>query len=77
VLILMLGFYLLLVCFILLVSYAGIEDTWRLFAYVDLQLRYAWIRFRMYLMRRKLEQQLIKDLPDYNKLIKELKNDQR
>jgi hypothetical protein len=31
----------------------------------------------MFMMRRKLEQQLIKDLPDYNKLIKELKDDQR
>ena len=28
-------------------------------------------------MRRKLEQQLIKDLPEYNKLIKELKKDDR
>ena len=36
-----------------------------------------YCEFRMLMMRRKLEQQLIKDLPDYNKLIKELKNDQR
>ena len=49
----------------------------RLFAYLDLQLRYAWVRFKMYLMRRKLEQQLIKDLPEYNKVIKELKKNDR
>ena len=61
---------------ILCITYAGVEETMRLFAYLDLQLRYAWVRFRMYLMRRKLEQQLLKDLPEYNKKIKELsKND--
>ena len=63
--------------FILLVAYAGMEETVRLFAYIDLVIRYQWIKFRMFMMKRKLEQQLIKDLPDYNKLIKELKDDQR
>jgi hypothetical protein len=58
-----------------MVAYAGVEETMRLFAYADLMIRYQWIKFRMFLMRRKLEQQLIKDLPDYNKLIKELKKD--
>jgi hypothetical protein len=73
----MLGFYAVIAVVLLCVAYAGPEATMRLFAYMDLQLRYAWVRFRMYLMRRKLEQQLIKDLPEYNKLIKELKNDDR
>ena len=73
----MLGVYVVITIVLLLVAYAGAEETMRLFAYVDLQLRYAWVRFRMYLMRRKLEQQLIKDLPEYNKLIKELKKDDR
>jgi len=73
----MLGLYVLIVCFILLVAYAGMEETIRLFAYIDLVIRYQWIKFKMFMMKRKLEQQLIKDLPDYNKLIKELKNDQR
>jgi hypothetical protein len=73
----MLGLYVLITCFILLVAYAGMEETVRLFAYIDLVIRWRWVQFRMYMMRRKLEQQLIKDLPDYNKLIKELKDDQR
>ena len=72
----MLGLYLVIAIVLLLVAYAGPEETMRLFAYMDLQLRYAWVRFRMYLMRRKLEQQLLKDLPEYNQKIKELtKND--
>ena len=73
----MLGLYLVVAIVLLLVAYAGVEETMRLFAYLDLQLRYAWVRFRMYLMRRKLEQQLIKDLPEYNKVIKELKKNDR
>tara|TARA_E500000081_G_scaffold26684_1_gene30459 strand:- start:1040 stop:1261 length:222 start_codon:yes stop_codon:yes gene_type:complete len=73
----MLGLYVLITCFILLVAYAGMEETVRLFAYIDLVIRYQWIKFKMFMMRRKLEQQLIKDLPNFNKLSKELKDDQR
>jgi len=73
----MLGAYVVITVVLLLVAYAGPQETMRLFAYVDLHLRYAWVRFRMHLMRRKLEQQLIKDLPEFNKLIKELKKDDR
>jgi len=73
----MLGLYVVITVVILCITYAGVEDTMRLFAYLDLQLRYTWVRFRMYLMRRKLEQQLIKDLPEYNKVIKELKKNDR
>lgn len=73
----MLGVYLIITVVILLVAYAGPEETMRLFAYMDLQLRYAWVRFRMHLMRRKLEQQLIKDLPEYNKKIKEFRKHDR
>ncbi len=71
----MLGVYLIVAVVILCVAYAGVEETMRLFAYLDLQLRYTWIRFRMMLLRRKLKQQLIKDLPEYNKIIKELSED--
>jgi hypothetical protein len=73
----MLGIYVIVTLIVLMVAYAGMEETIRLFAYADLVIRYQWVKFRMFMMKRKLEQQLIKDLPDYNKLIKELKNDQR
>ena len=73
----MLGLYLVVAIVLLLVAYAGVEETMRLFAYLDLQLRYALVRFRMMLLRRKLKQQLIKDLPEFNKLRKEhTKDDQ-
>ena len=73
----MLGIYLVITVVILLVAYAGPDETMRLFAYMDLQLRYAWVRFKMHLMRRKLEQQLIKDLPEYNQKIKEFRKHDR
>ena len=73
----MLGFYLVIAVVILCITYAGVEETMRLFAYLDLQLRYALVRFRMMLLRRKLKQQLIKDLPEFNKVIKELKKNDR
>ena len=73
----MLGLYVVITVVILCITYAGVEETMRLFAYLDLQLRYAWVRFKMQLMRRKLEQQLIKDLPEFNKVIKELKKNDR
>ena len=73
----MLGIYLVVAIVLLLIAYAGVDETMRLFAYVDLQLRYALVRFRMMLLRRKLKQQLIKDLPEFNKFIKEhTKDDQ-
>ena len=73
----MLGLYLVITIVILCIAYAGVEDTIRLFAYLDLQLRYAFVRFRMMLLRRKLKQQLMKDLPEFNKLIKEHTKDDR
>ena len=73
----MLGLYLVVAIIVLCIAYAGVEETMRLFAYLDLQLRYAFVRFRMMLLRRKLKQQLIKDLPEFNKLIKEHTKDDR
>jgi len=54
----MIGFYLTVSIVILLVAYAGVEETMRLFRYIDLQLRYAIIKVRMELMRRKLKKEL-------------------
>ena len=73
----MLGLYLVVAIVLLLIAYVGVDETMRLFAYVDLQLRYALVRFRMMLLRRKLKQQLIKDLPEFNKFIKEHTKDDR
>ena len=71
----MVGLYLVVAIVLLLIAYAGVEETMRLFAYLDLQLRYAWIRFRMMLMRRKLRRQLNKSFAEYRNLKETTNND--
>jgi hypothetical protein len=69
----MYGAYLVLVFVLILFAVGGVEATMRFFAYVDLEIRYAWIRFRMELMRRKLHRQLSKDTANIEKMLQELK----
>lgn len=52
------GLNVLLIILIMLIAYAGFDETMRLIAYLDLQVRYAIIRFKMRRMQRKLEKQL-------------------
>jgi len=54
----MIGFYLTTAIVILMVAYAGIENTTNLFVYINLQIRYLPLRVRMEFMRRKLKRQL-------------------
>jgi len=69
-------FYLLMLTFVALVAYAGYDSTIRLIQYLDLQVRYAGIRVQMKLMGWKLKRQLIKDTTEFEKFLKEYKNDQ-
>ena len=71
----MLGLYLVVAIILLCIAYAGVDETMRLFAYVDLQLRFAWIKFRTMLMRRKLKRQLEKSFAEYSKLKENTNND--
>ena len=72
----MLGLYLVVAIVLLLIAYAGVDETMRLFAYLDLQLRFAWVRFRMMMMRRKLKRQLDKSFAEYRNLREHINNDQ-
>ena len=72
----MLGLYLVVAIVLLCVAYAGVDETMRLFAYLDLQLRFAWVKFRMMLMRRKLKRQLDKSFAEYRNLKETTNNDQ-
>jgi len=62
----MLASYIIVFLVAALFAYAGYDATMRLFAYIDITLRYQWIQFRLYLMRRKLEQQLIEQITERN-----------
>ena len=67
----MYGVYFILVFFGILVAYAGYEETMKLFAFADLQVRYAFVRLQMKWMGWKLKKQLIKDTTDFEKFLKE------
>ena len=54
----MIGLYLTILIVLWMIWYAGIEGTMRLFAYIELTLKYQVIRLRMYFMMLKLERQL-------------------
>jgi len=69
----MYGFYVLIVFVVILVAYAGTEETLKLFAFADLQLRYAFVRLQMKWMGWKLKRQLVKDTTDFEKFLKEYK----
>ena len=72
----MLPFYLLMLTFVALVAFAGYDATMRLVQFIDLQVRYAWIRVQMKWMEQKLRRRLLKDTADYRQLLKEhTKND--
>lgn len=63
------GLNVLLILLIMLIAYAGFDETMRLIAYLDLQVRYAIIRFKMRRMQRKLEKQLGLPAKDWEELL--------
>ena len=67
----MIGFYLTVVIIILMVAYAGVENTRNLFIYINLQLRYFPIKIKMEMMKRKLKRQLDIDREELMKRITE------
>ena len=71
----MYGTYMILIFVLILFAIGGVEATMRFFAYVDLQLRFAWVRFRMELMRRRLKRQLDKDRVNIEKMLQEFNNE--
>ena len=56
----MITFYLLVLILILMIAYAGVDGAMRVFVYLDLSIKYAIVRVRMYFMGRRLRKQLIK-----------------
>jgi len=68
-------FYFLILTFVALVAYAGYDETMKLVQYMDLQVRYAAVRFQMKWMSWKLKRQLIKDTTSFEKFLKEYNND--
>ena len=70
----MLAFYLMVLILIGMIWYAGYEGTMRVFAYWDLNLRYAWIRVRMWQMKRRLEKDLHLRPTDFSSVLEDIEN---
>tara|TARA_A100001201_G_scaffold110940_2_gene94897 strand:+ start:1398 stop:1625 length:228 start_codon:yes stop_codon:yes gene_type:complete len=66
-------FYLLMLTFVALVVFAGYDETMRLVRYLDLQVRYAYIKIQMKWMERKLRKKLLEDISETQSL-KEFNN---
>jgi hypothetical protein len=73
----MVGLYFLVAIVVLMIAYAGVEETMKLFAYIDLQLRFAVLRLRMRWMGWNLRRGLIKDTANYHKFIQKETNERK
>jgi hypothetical protein len=73
----MYGIYFIIVFVTVLVAYAGVDETMNLFAYADLQVRYAFIRVQMKWMGWKLKRQLVRDTTDFRKFLEEYNNEHK
>lgn len=60
-----------------MIAYAGVEATLRVFAYIDITLRWQWVRLRMYFMKKRLERDLMVYKNGEWKSFNEVKNDDR
>jgi len=63
----LLEFYLLMAILLLMIAYAGFEGTLRVFTYLELQIKYAYVRILMWNMKRKLKAQLTADTEQFIK----------
>jgi hypothetical protein len=59
-----------------MVWYAGVEGTLRVFAYIDLEMRYLGVKFQMWRMKRQLEKQLHLPPTDFSTIFQEIKKDE-
>jgi hypothetical protein len=71
----MTSLYITIAILILMIAYAGVENTLRLFAYIDLQLKFLPLRLKLKLMKIRMKRQLDIDRKELLKRIdKDAKN---
>ena len=69
-------FYLLMLTIVALVLYAGYDETMKIITYLDLQYQHFMVKVQMKMIGWKLKRQLVKETTDFQKFLKEYKNDQ-
>lgn len=60
-------FYFFSAILLLMIAYAGFEGTMRVFVYLELQIKYAYVRVQMWQMKRKLKAQLTTQTEEFLK----------
>ena len=58
-------FYLLVLIFVVLLLAGGYDATMRLIAFIDLNTRYAFLNFRLWMFKKKIERELEKDRKEF------------
>ena len=61
------AFYYLVAFFLILVAYAGFEETMKLVRYLDLKIKYAYVQILMFRMKKRLERDLNLSKKDWSK----------
>ena len=54
----LISLYLTMLIIVGMIAFAGIEGTLRVFQYLELQVRFFFVKVQLYFMKRKLERQL-------------------
>jgi len=69
--------YVLAIFLAILIAYAGIDETMKLLAYLDLQLRYAYVKIQMKWMGWNLKRQLVKETTEFQKFYEKFNNEHK
>jgi hypothetical protein len=66
--------YTLVILIILFIAMYSVEEFWKLVLYIELEIKYAWIKARMWWMAQSMKRQLKRDLKRIDKLTEEIRN---
>ena len=70
----MLVTYILILLIIIFIATYSVEEFWKLIYYIELEIKFAWIKARMWWMAQSMKRQLKRDLKRIDKLTEEIRN---
>jgi len=70
----MLATYILCFLIIIFVAFYGTEELMKLVYYIELEIKFAWIKARMWWMAQSMKRRLKRDLKRIDKLTEEIRN---
>lgn len=66
--------YILILLIIIFIATYSVEEFWKLIYYIELEIKFAWIKARMWWMAQSMKRQLKRDLKRIDKLTEEIRN---